>query len=220
MARIRVITILSQKGGAGKSTMTMQLAGGLARKDRKVAVLDLDSQETALRWAGSAPEDKPFPALVEGLADPAGLRAALKKLAHQRDFVLIDCPPSLEHPAVLAALQEADVALIPVVPSPADLWSTKGIERLVLQVQAGRKGLRAALVPNRVVRTNLAWDVLEVMRDFSLPVLGAALSQRNAYAQSAVIGASVHQMGRAGSEAAREVDKLVVEVLKLTGEKV
>ena len=124
-----------------------------------------------------------------------------------------------EHPATVAALQEADVALVPVVPSPADLWSTKGVERLILQVQASRKGLRAALVPNRVVRTNLAWDVLEVMRDFSLPVLGAALSQRNAFAQSAVIGGTVYQLGRGGADAAREVDKLVVEVLKLTGEK-
>lgn len=220
MARIKVIALLSQKGGAGKSTMTMQLAGGLARMGRRVAVLDLDAQQTALRWAGSAPEGKPFPARVEGVTDPAGLHAAVKRYAHHCDLALIDCPPSIEHPAVLAALQEADVALIPVVPSPADLWSTKGIERLVLQVQAGRKGLRAALVPNRVARTNLAWDVLEVMRDFSLPVLGAALSQRNAYAQSAVLGASVHQIGRAGSEAAREVNRLVVEVLKLTGEKV
>ncbi|MCA0187451.1 MAG: hypothetical protein LCH90_15940, partial [Proteobacteria bacterium] len=164
------------------------------------------------------------------------LRAALAAAHEQRDawrsLVILERFPDTNNPgyfliklavavmAVLAALQEADVALIPVVPSPADLWSTKGIERLVLQVQAGRKGLRAALVPNRVARTNLAWDVLEVMRDFSLPVLGAALSQRNAYAQSAVLGASVHQIGRAGSEAAREVNRLVVEVLKLTGEKV
>ena len=75
-------------------------------------------------------------------------------------------------------------------------------------------------MPNRVLRTNLAWDVLEVMRDFSLPMLGAGLSQRNAFAQSAVIGGSAYQLGRAPGEAAREVDKLVTEVLKLTGEKI
>ena len=128
--------------------------------------------------------------------------------------------PLVEHATMtLAALAEADVALVPVVPSPADLWSTKAVERLILQAQAARKGLRAALVPNRVLRTNLAWDVLEVMRDFSLPVLGAGLSQRNAFAQSAVIGGTVYQLGRAAADAAREVDKLVAEVLKLTGEK-
>lgn len=218
MAKPRVITVLSQKGGAGKSTLTMQLAGGLARSGRRVAIIDLDPQETALRWAQAATEG--FPAQVSKLdVLPDGLRALLKQMARSADVVLLDCPPSIEHPATLAALQEADVALVPVVPSPADLWSTKGVERLILQVQASRKGLKAALVPNRVLRTNLAWDVLEVMRDFTLPVLGAALSQRNAFAQSAVIGGTVYQLGRAGSEAAREVDKLVAEVLKLTGEK-
>ncbi len=221
MARAKVVTVLSQKGGAGKSTLTMQLAGGLARGGLRVVVIDLDPQETALRWSHAAPEATPFPARVVQLDGPAeGLQAFLRRLGREAGMVLLDCPPSIEHPMTLAALAEADVALVPVVPSPADLWSTKAVERLILQAQASRKGLCAALVPNRVLRTNLAWDVLEVMRDFSLPVLGAALSQRNAFAQSAVIGGTVYQLGRSGAEAAREVDKLVVEVLKLTGEKV
>ena len=154
-------------------------------------------------------------AIVTSAPSPAAIKAA----GREADVILLDCPPSIEHAATLASLQVADVALVPVVPSPADLWSTKGVERLILQVQASRKGLKAALVPNRVLRTNLAWDVLEVMRDFSLPVLGAGLSQRNAFAQSAVIGGTVYQLGRAAADAAREVDKLVAEVLKLTGEK-
>ncbi|WP_374265397.1 ParA family partition ATPase [Zoogloea sp.] len=220
MAKPKVVTVLSQKGGAGKSTLTMQLAGGLARRGKGVAIIDLDPQETALRWAHSASPDAPFPAPVRPLdGDPAVLPQAVKALGREVGVVLLDCPPSIEHPATLAALQAADLALVPVVPSPADLWSTKGVERLILQVQASRKGLKAALVPNRVLRTNLAWDVLEVMRDFTLPVLGASLSQRNAFAQSAVIGGTVYQLGRTGAEAAREVDKLVAEVLKLIGEK-
>ena len=224
MARPAVITVVSQKGGAGKSTLTMQLAAGLARVGRRVAIVDLDPQETALRWAHSADPATPFPARVTPLdGEPATLREQLRAIRKGVDHVLLDCPPSIEHAATLAALDEADLALVPVVPSPADLWSTKGVERLILQVQAARQAsarpLRAALVPNRVVRTNLAWDVLAVMRDFSLPVLGAGLSQRNAFAQSAVIGASVYQLGRAAAEAMREVDKLNTEVLKLTGEK-
>ena len=220
MGKPGVITVLSQKGGAGKSTLTMQLAGGLARAGRRVAIIDLDPQETSLRWAQSADPATPFPAHVVRLeGEPAGLHQQIKAARKGVDHVLLDCPPSIEHAATLAALDEADLALVPVVPSPADLWSTKGVERLILQVQAARKGLKAALVPNRVLRTNLAWDVLEVMRDFTLPVLGASLSQRNAFAQSAVVGGTVYQLGRAGAEAVREVDKLVTEVLKLTGEK-
>ena len=220
MAKPRVVTVLSQKGGSGKSTLTMQLAGGLARRGRRVAIIDLDPQETAMRWAHAASGTVAFPATVVHLgADPAALHLMIKSAGGQVVVILLDCPPSIEHAATLASLQEADVALVPVVPSPTDLWSTKGVERLILQVQASRKGLKAALVPNRVLRTNLAWDVLEVMRDFTLPVLGASLSQRNAFAQSAVVGGTVYQLGRAGAEAVREVDKLVTEVLKLTGEK-
>lgn len=220
VAKPKVVTVLSQKGGAGKSTLTMQLAGGLARHGKRVAIIDLDPQETALRWAHAAAAAAPFPAQVMQLAGGIDtLASAIKTAGREVDVILLDCPPSIEHTATVASLQVADVALVPVVPSPTDLWSTKGVERLILQVQASRKGLKAALVPNRVLRTNLAWDVLEVMRDFTLPVLGAALSQRNAFAQSAVVGGTVYQLGRAGSEAAREVDKLVVEVLKLTGDK-
>jgi chromosome partitioning protein len=220
VAKPKVLAVLSQKGGAGKSTLTMQLAGGLAKAGRRIAVIDLDPQETALRWAHAAPAETPFPARVEGFAGDLDTLVAVLRLAGKGvELILLDCPPSIDHAATQLALQLADVALVPVVPSPADLWSTKGMERLILQVQATRKGLKAALVPNRVVRTNLAWDVLEVMREFTLPVLAASLSQRNAYAQSAVIGGTVYQLGRAGADAAREVDKLVVEVLKLTGDR-
>ena len=59
MGRAKVVTVLSQKGGAGKSTLTMQLAGGLVRKGLRVVVIDLDPQETALRWSHAAPEARP-----------------------------------------------------------------------------------------------------------------------------------------------------------------
>lgn len=81
-----------------------------------------------------------------------------------------------------------------------------------------RRGLRGGLLPNRVMRTSLAADVLDVMRDFSLPVLGAALSQRSAFAQSAVLGASVYDLGRVAAAAQEEVDQLISAVLDQLGE--
>ncbi|NTV10386.1 MAG: ParA family protein [Zoogloea sp.] len=219
MSKSRVVSVLSQKGGAGKSTITMQLAGGLARHGLSIAIIDLDPQETAWRWASAAPPETPFPAVVSRLQGGAeGLAEAVRQARGTADFILLDCPPSVEHPHTLAALEQSDLAIVPVVPSPADLWSTRGAERLVQQVQATRPGLKAGLLPNRVMRTNLAWDVLEVMREFTLPVLAAALSQRTAYAESAVIGGTVYSLGRAGASAAREIDQLSKEIIKLTGE--
>ena len=82
----------------------------------------------------------------------------------------------------------------------------------------GMVSLRGALVPNRVMRTALAGDVLDVLHDFSLPVLDAALSQRSAYALSAVRGTSVFGLGRAAVAAQEEVGQLVAAVLKLIEE--
>lgn len=215
-----ICALLSQKGGVGKTTVTMQLAAGLAASGYRVAVADLDPQESALRWAASADEAEPFPATLRGLAGTAEtIGAGVRELARGVDFVVLDCPPSIEHPHTLAALEVADVVLIPVVPSPTDLWSTRAVEHLVLATRERRPKLRAALLPNRVQRTSLAADVLEVLRDFKLPVLGVSLSQRNAYAQSAVLGGSVLDLGRSAEAAREEVERLTAAVLDFIGEK-
>ena len=115
----------------------------------------------------------------------------------------------------MSALELCDLALVPVVPSPTDLWATRGIERLILDRQQQRPALRGALLPNRVMRTALAGDVLDVLQDFELPVLDVALSQRSAYALSAVRGTSVFGLGRAAAAAQEEVEQLVSAVLGL-----
>ena len=218
MARAPVITVVSQKGGAGKSTVTMQLAAGLARRGRRVEVVDLDTQESATRWAAAAPQDHPFPARVHCFnADTHELPEKLLKWRKRADVILLDCPPSLDHPRTLAALNHTDLALIPVVPSPTDLWSTRAVERLIIERQKTRPQLQGVLVPNRVGRTSLAADVIDVMHDFDLPVLAASLGQRNAYAESAAIGGSVFDLGSAAQPAQLEVLRLVSAVAKCLG---
>lgn len=214
-----IVALVSQKGGSGKTTVTMQLAAGLAARGYRVAVCDLDPQESALRWAESAPADNQFPGRVLGLGGSVEEMARkLRSVAQHVDFILLDCPPSIEHPHTAAALDLCDLAVVPVVPSPTDLWSTRAIEKLILQRMERRRGLLGVLLPNRVMRTSLAADVLNVMRDFSLPVLGATLSQRSAFAQSAVLGASVYELGRAAAAAQEEVDQFVSAVLEQLGE--
>lgn len=214
MTDAAIIALTSQKGGSGKTTVAIQLAAGLSRRGWRVAVADLDPQGSASRWIEAAPASDPFPA---GLLRPAGsggaIEAELRAAAKQADFVVVDCPPSIEHPHVGAALAVCDLALMPVVPNPTDLWATRASERLILEHRARRPALAGVLLPNRVMRTALAGDVLEVMRDFALPVLNAALSQRNAFAQSAVLGRSVFALGRSAAAAQEEVDRVVSAVL-------
>lgn len=204
----RIIALTSQKGGSGKTTVAMQLAAGLARRGLQVAVADLDPQRSASRWAESAPAASPFPALVVVPDESEPLRQALRKPLRDCDVLILDCPPSIEHPATSAALELATLALVPVVPSPTDLWSTRAIERLILD-----RDLPGALLPNRVTRTALADDVLDILREFELPLLDAALSQRSAYALSAVRGGSVFDLGRSALAAREEVESLVTALL-------
>lgn len=214
-----LIALISQKGGSGKTTVAMQLAAGLALEGYRVALADLDPQESASRWAESAPSGAPIAAEVVRLKGSASeMSKALRPVTNKVDIVVMDCPPSIEHPHTMSALELCDLALVPVVPSPTDLWATRGIERLILDRQHQRPKLRGALLPNRVMRTALAGDVLDVLQDFSLPVLNAALSQRSAYALSAVRGTSVFGLGRAAAAAQEEVGQLVAAVLKLIEE--
>lgn len=210
MKDCRIIALTSQKGGSGKTTVAMQLAAGLARRGLRVSVADLDPQESAVRWSASAAAETPFPAIVMRPPGAAGeLKRTLRPQARASDVLILDCPPSIENPFTGAALDLAHLAIVPVVPSPTDLWSTRAIERLILD----RRKLTGVLLPNRVTRTALCDDVLEVMQDFELPVLEAALSQRSAYALSAVRGSSVFALGRSALAARGEVERLVAAVL-------
>ncbi|WP_324558138.1 AAA family ATPase [Accumulibacter sp.] len=214
----RVIAVVSQKGGAGKTTVAMQLGGGFHAIGASALLIDLDPQESAFRWAESA-------SLIDAkLHLDVRKMSGLELIKHvvdlqgEADYVVLDTPPSIAHPSTMAALAVAHLAIVPAVPSPTDLWSTLAVERLILKRMEQSHRLHGCIVPNRVQNTALASDVLDLLREFTLPILDVMLAQRNAYAQSAVVGASVFQLG-AGAEAAQaEVRKLVAEVLKQLGE--
>ena len=114
----RIIALVNQKGGPGKTTLAMHLAGELARRGARVMVADADPQATATRWAAAAPEDLPFPAAVAGLAATDG--RIHREFIDVFDFVVVDCPPSADSPVSQSALLVADLALVPVIPSPPD----------------------------------------------------------------------------------------------------
>ncbi len=209
----KIIAVVSQKGGAGKTTVVMQLAGGLAEAGHSFGIADLDPQESALRWSELAAAGESGMPVASPVAEEGAVES-LRALGKRHGLLLADCPPSIEHRGTLAALEVADLVLIPVVPGPTDLWSTRAVESLVLQVQARRKSLKAFLLPNRVLRTRLAGEIVEFMHEFSLPVMQAALAQRNAFAESALAGGSVFQLGSSAEHARQEVRGLVRALLK------
>lgn len=215
--RAKIIAVCNQKGGSGKTTLSMQLAGTLARRKNKVLVVDADPQGTATRWAASAEDDKPFPASVVGLsAASEKVHREVKKFIDDYDFIIIDCPPAADSPVPQSALLIADLALVPIVPSPLDLWASVGIRTVIQNVADINENLRARLVVNQCQpKTNLAKETLEVLPEFGIPVCKNYLRQRTAYRQSAVFGQTVQDFGHKAAQATLEIEALTKEILSV-----
>lgn len=213
----KIIAVVNQKGGAGKTTLSMQLAGTLGRWGQKVLVIDADPQATATRWAASADDEKPFPASVSGLsAAGSKVHREAKKFINNYDYIFIDCPPAADSPVPQSALLIADLALVPVIPSPLDLWASVGIRQVIETIKDVNEGLITRVVINQYQRqTALAKDTLEILPEYGIPLTKAMLHQRTAYRQSAVYGGTVHDLGSKAAAAIAELDQLTEEVLGL-----
>ncbi len=203
-----VIAIVGNKGGAGKTTLSVNLAAGLGRQ-ASIAVVDADPQGSALQWRAIADNGPPLP-VYEASAELASQAAAL---LDEFEYVIIDCPPSVHAPQTSAVLQFGDLALIPVQPSPVDLWATVHIEQAIERALENNPSLRSMLVINQLEsRTTLSRLVREVLTEIALPVANTAVRRRAVYRNSALEGKSVFDMGRRGTEAAEELDQLIREI--------
>jgi len=213
----QIITVFNQKGGSGKTTMSVHASVGLAQRGYKVMLVDADAQGTAMRWAKQAPDDSPFPASVSKLADMGNtVHRELKKHRDDYDFIVVDCPPSIESGAASSAMLVSNLALIPVVPAPADMWAAAAAKELALAAKALNEDLVIRTVPNMVQKqTTLAREALEVLaEDEEIPCTAARLASRSAYRECQLEGATVHSLSKA-REAIQETEELISEVLDL-----
>lgn len=213
----KIITIVNQKGGSGKTTTTMQLGGTLARKGHKVLIVDADPQNTAVRWSASAAESSPFPASVIGLnSSGKKIHQEIKKFVQDYDFIIVDCPPSIESDIPQSALLISDLAIIPVIPSPADLWATVGIKKLIELVSPLNDDLKTLIVINMCQsNVTLSNEVGEVLKEFELPIAVTQIGQRTAFRKSAMYGQTVHALGNEATKAIEEVESLTLEILNI-----
>jgi chromosome partitioning protein len=210
----RIIALVNQKGGPGKTTVAMHLAGELARRGARVMVADADPQGTATRWAAAAPEDLPFPAAVAGLAATDDrLHRELQEFLAAFDYIVVDCPPSADSPISRGALLVADLALVPVIPSPPDLWAGVAIGQVIANVTAINETLQARLLVNqRKPHTRLAASLTEVLPRYGITVLDTQIGDREAFRHAAAGGITASDVPRAGAAAA-EIERLTDEVL-------
>jgi len=213
----KIIAVVNQKGGSGKTTLSMQLAGALARRGNRVLVVDADPQGTATRWAASAEDNMPFPAAVVGLSAATNkVHREVRKFVEDYDVIIIDCPPAADSPVPQSALLVADLALVPIIPSPLDMWAAIGIREVIRNIGDINEDLTARLVVNQCQpNTSLAKEALEVLQEFGIDVCRARLCQRIVYRKSPVFGQTVHDLGSRAAPAVEEIEALTSEVLAI-----
>lgn len=209
----RVVAVLNQKGGAGKTTMATHLARGLQMRGHRVLLVDSDPQGSARDWH-AAGNGELVP--VVGLDRPT-LDRDIKAIAGGYDWIIVDGAPQA-HELAVAALKAADVVLIPVQPSPYDVWATADLVDLIKQRQEITEGRpKAAFVVSRqIVGSRLAGDVREALEGYGLPIFENGTCQRVIYANSASTGSTVLDLEPAGP-AAKEVQSLTTELEGLVG---
>lgn len=203
-----IIAILNQKGGAGKTTISTNLARALQFDDKRVLLVDSDPQGSARDWHAAGNGDL---LTVVGLDRPT-LDKDIKAIANGYDWILIDGAPHLADMAV-AAIKCADIVLIPVQPSPYDIWATADLVDVIKARQQVTNGFpKAAFVISRqITNTNLGKEVREALNDYELPVFKYGTFQRVVYAKTAGMGTTVLDAEPA-SDAANELKKLAKEL--------
>lgn len=207
-----IIGILNQKGGVGKTTLSINLATAFALRDERVLLVDADPQGSSLAWSSVRSEPPLFP--VVGMPK-ASLHKDLPELAENYDRVIIDGAPRVNEIA-RSAIMASDLVLIPVQPSPVDVWATDEIVRLIIEAQTYRPDIRGAFVINRkIANTAIGRDVAKAFGEHPFPVMKSVISQRVAFAESFTQGLSVMESG-AGGSAAQEINVLIREIEKIT----
>lgn len=205
---MKVIAVLNQKGGSGKTTIATHLARALQLDGADVLLVDSDPQGSARDWA-AVKEDNPV--TVVGIDRPT-IDRDVKNVARKVDYVVVDGAPQAADLAV-SAIKAADFILIPVQPSPYDIWATADLVDLVkqrIEVTDGR--LQAAFVVSRAIKgTRIGGEVTEALVGYELPVMGTRVTQRVIYPGTAAGGTTVLDSDPDG-DAAREIRALMAEI--------
>ena len=195
----KVIAVAQQKGGAGKTMLTAQLAVALAETHR-VAVLDIDPQGSLTIWGKLRSQaTKATSKLTIATVSGWRLTAELEKLKAGHDIVLIDTPPVIDSDA-RRAIRAADLVLIPLNPAPPDLWAAEGTIKL-----AAEEKRKIALIFNRAAAASRLRKRLEAeIAARGLLLLDVALANRAGYANAFADGLGVTEAGPA-TQAADEL---------------
>lgn len=210
----RIYTIAQQKGGSGKTTLSTHLAVVWSlEQGLRVAVLDVDPQGSLGEWLERREQrlGDDQTGLSFRTASGWGARREARALARDHDIVIVDTPPHADREA-RTAMELAALVVVPVQPTPADLWATGATLEL-----AAKERVPALMVLNRVAaRARLTGEMIAALGDFEAPLAAARLGNRVAFAESLGLGSTANEL-RPSSPAAAEIRALAAELSEVVG---
>jgi chromosome partitioning protein len=182
---MKTILVANPKGGSGKTTLSVNIAGYLANCGQHVALLDLDRQQSATRWLALRPGDLP----------PIRILGSKKEETQRNDWLVIDSPAALHGKNLAHALKLASKIIVPVAPSLFDLQASRDF----LKTLAEEKKVRSSKCHIGVVgmrmemRTKAAWALESFLATLDLPIL-AYLRETQVYVNAAFEGKSLFDL--------------------------
>jgi chromosome partitioning protein len=206
-----VIAFCNLKGGAGKTTLAVNVAAALHRGGSRAVLVDADPQGSATAWAGRAAElGRDGPPCISVAS--AALRRDLPRLIEPFDVALIDGPARLGA-ETRAAMLAADLVVVPMAPGAVDLWAAAETVRVLQDARGLRPELRAVALLNRADRTSLSRLARTAIAELGIPPLDVTVGARVAFGEGMLTGLGVIDHAP-GSDAAREIRRLTKTLLR------
>ena len=205
-----IFGVMNQKGGVGKTTLSVNIAASLARNGARVLLIDADPQGSALDWAAARQSEPLFS--VVGFPRPS-IHKEIAQIGKGYDHIVIDGPPRVTDLA-RSAIMASDLVVIPVQPSPYDIWAAEEVVKLVGEARIYKESLKAVFVINRkITNTAIGRDVREALGAYPVAVAQATISQRVVFAEAVAKGHAVYEVDPTGT-AAIEIEAVTAELLE------
>lgn len=210
----KIIAVVNQKGGVGKTTLSYNLAAGAHDMGFKTLLVDADPQESSIETVAKAPDGREYGPVVTSLAASGGkLKKTLEPYAEIFDLIFIDGPPSHTAPQTKAAVAMADITIIPFAPAPLDLDSTVKTCVAIKDVYDERDlDTPTFIVINKLEQTTIAKLMVQtVVEKTGFPLLESKVAKRAVFQESTAFGIPV--AGLDNPVARDEIKALLLEIL-------